>query len=92
MKSCAAAMAIFRPAFPPPVNDTMRTRLSCASTAERLSSATGTTLSTPAGRPASCSTSPSSRHTAGVCGDGLRIKLLPAASANASFFTERISG
>ena len=49
-------------------------------------------MSTPAGRPASCSTSPSSRHTAGVCGDGLRMKLLPAASANASFFTERISG
>ena len=81
LKVLAAARATSWPALGPPVKETIRTRGSSAIWALRASSATGTTFSTPAGRPAWVSTSPRSRLMAGVWGEGFRMKLLPAAMA-----------
>ena len=51
-----------------------------------------TTLNTPAGKPASCSTWAKASVDAGECSDGLTTNVQPAASAGASFQLISISG
>ena len=68
-----------------PVNDTMSTS-GCAT---RWAPASGplpvTTLSTPAGRPASAASSASRSDVTGVSSDGLSTMVLPAAMAGRTF-------
>ena len=51
-----------------------------------------TTFNTPGGRPAACAASASSEQVIGAHSGGLRMQVLPAASAGPSFQVDSISG
>ena len=81
-----------RPAFEPisrptavePVNATLSTP-GWSTTAAPVSPSPVTTLSTPAGMPASSASSPMRRAVSGVCSAGLSTTVHPAARAGATF-------
>ena len=80
----AAVRSSRRPTSVEPVNDSMRVRRSVS-----MASTTGpgsdvvTTLSTPAGSPASCSSAATARAVSGVSAAGLSTAVQPAARAGA---------
>ena len=78
----AASVITARPVLVDPVNETMSTRGSLESNAPTPWSSEVTMLITPAGKSVcSAMISPSTAATHGVSGAGLRIRVLPAASA-----------
>ena len=80
------------PTSPEPVKVMSFTRSSSTSTSPIADEGPTTTLSQPAGRPASCSSSASSSAESGVCEAGLRTTAQPAASAGAILWATRLSG
>ncbi len=87
-----AASTIFLPTSVEPVNATLSTS-SCPDRAAPASPKPGTMLTTPGGNPASSKISASmSAVSGGVCSAGLRMTVLPAASAGASFHDDMSSG
>src|SRR2546421_7549584 len=75
-----------------PVNDTRAMRGSLTSLAPVVAPLPWTTLNTPGGRPAACAASASSEQVSGAHSGGLRMQVLPAASAGPSFQVDSISG
>ena len=82
----------FQPTGPDPVNVIALTRSSSTSTSPISDAGPTTTLSQPAGSPASSSSSASSRAERGVWLAGLRTTAHPAAKAGASLCATRLSG
>src|SRR6478752_3333598 len=87
-----AAWATLAPVGVDPVNATLSTPLWEASASPVERSHPVTTLSTPAGRPASVSTSANATVEAGECSDGLTTQVQPAASSGASLNVNSNSG
>ena len=81
-----------RPGSVPPVKTTFLTSGCSVSAAPAVGPRPGTTLSTPAGMPASRAMSPSSSAVSGVCSDGLSTTVLPVARAGARLFEAIIIG
>jgi hypothetical protein len=88
----AAAWATLMPVAVDPVNATLSTPLCAASDSPVDRSQPVTTLSTPAGRPASCSTCANATVEAGECSEGLTTQVFPAASSGASLKVSSSSG
>ena len=91
--TCSAQPAMIRlPTAVDPVNATLRT--SGCSTSRQPASAPvpTTTCSTPSGMPASSASSPKRIAVSGVVSAGLRIAVLPAASAGPTFHDAISSG
>src|SRR5256885_1938104 len=82
----------FQPTSLDPVNVIMRTRSSSTSTSPISEAGPTRTVSQPSGRPASCSSSASSRAERGVALAGLRTTGQPAASAGAILCATRLHG
>ena len=80
-----------RPAPGEPVIDTIAT-CGCRTSASPTSASPVSTFSTPGGRPDSTASSASRSVVPGVCGDGFRTIVLPAARAGPSFQTAITSG
>ena len=74
-----------------PTNDTAATS-GCASSASTASASPCTTLKTPSGNPASCTSSASSIEADGSFSDGFRTNALPQATALASIHSGTITG
>ncbi len=81
----AAVRMISWPVAVSPVNATLPTPGCAASPPPTTGPGPVTTLSTPAGSPASSASSPSRRAVSGEYDAGLRIAVLPAASAGPTF-------
>ena len=92
MRFPVAALAISLPTSVDPVNATLSTSWWEASAAPAVSPNPGTTLITPSGRPASAISPASRSAVSGVCSAGLRITVLPVASAGPSFQAAMSSG
>ena len=88
----AARSAIPQPTPLEPVKVIIRTRSSPTSTSPISAEGPTSTVSQPAGRPASCSSSASSSADIGVWLAGLRTTGQPAASAGASLWATRLHG
>ena len=88
----AHSTAMWRPTAVEPVNEISFTRGSSKSTRASVGPSPGTTLRTPGGRPAFSKISASFRPTSEVSSDGLRTKVLPVASANATFLSASTTG
>ena len=84
MKFPDAAMMILRPTSTDPVNEIFWTS-GCSVSAAPVPGPPVSRLKTPAGSPASSINSPSRIAVSGVCSAGLRITVLPHASAGATF-------
>ena len=92
LKSAAAATLTARPPASPPVKATLRTS-GCVTSASPASwPKPVTTLITPGGIPASCTSAANSSVEADACSDGLMTTALPAASAGATFQAISSSG
>ena len=90
MRSAAARMTIL-PTSVEPVKATLSTSGWAASAAPGTPSPV-TMLSTPGGKPASMTSSPSRSALSGVCSAGFSTMVQPAASAGAIFHTAISSG
>ncbi len=88
----AAAIPIVTPVSGEPVKLMRRTRSSPTSAAPTSRPTPWTTLSTPAGMPASSARSQSSEQLSGDHSAGLSTTVLPAASAGAHFQVESMNG
>jgi hypothetical protein len=87
-----AACATLAPVAVDPVNAILSTPGCAASASPVVRSQPVTTLSTPAGSPASCRISANTTVDAGECSDGLTTIVQPAASAGASLKVSSSSG
>ena len=87
-----AMPAMRRPTAVLPVKEIARTASCCTIDSPASTPPPWTTLSTPAGRPASCASSASMAAVAGVTSDGLATTVLPAARAGAIFQVNRYRG
>ena len=87
-----AALATAMPVAVDPVNATLSMPACLASASPVERSHPVTTLSTPAGSPASCRISAKATVEAGECSDGLATQTFPAASRGASFQVSSSSG
>ena len=87
-----AARTMCLPTSVEPVNAILSTPSCAASAAPAVSPNPGTTLTTPAGRPASSMSSPSRSADSGVCSAGLSTTVQPVASAGPSFHAAISSG
>ena len=92
LRLSAAACATARPVAVEPVNATLSTPLCEASAAPSSRLDPATTLNTPSGKPASCSTWANASVDAGECSDGLTTNVQPAASPGASLKVISSSG
>jgi hypothetical protein len=81
----AAPVMTLEPTAVDPVNATLSTPECSASGAPASAPKPVTTLNTPGGRPASCSSLANSSVEAGACSAGLTTNVQPAARAGASF-------
>ena len=75
-----------------PVNAILSTSGWAARASPAIAPGPGTTLTTPAGNPASMISSPSRSAVSGVCSAGLNTTVFPAASAGPSFQAAISSG
>src|SRR5688500_17559471 len=87
-----ATRAIWAPVFVPPVNDTALTPGCATIAAPALGPSPCTTLSTPAGNPASAHNSHNRYAVIGVSSLGLATAVFPVAIAGAIFQVKRYSG
>ena len=81
LRLSAAACATARPVAVEPVNATLSTPLCPASAAPSSRLEPATTLNTPSGNPASCSTCANASVDAGECSDGLTTNVQPGGQA-----------
>ena len=86
-----APAAIFLPTSVEPVKATLSTS-AWSTSAAPASPKPGSTLTTPAGTPASSSSSPSRSAVSGVCSAGLRTTVLPAVIAGITLKAAIVSG
>ena len=91
MSESAALRAMSLPVPTSPVSESMATSGWRTSRSPAVSPWPHTTLKTPAGKMSSA-TSASRSAVSGVSSDGLRMKVLPAASAGPSFHVAMLSG
>jgi hypothetical protein len=87
----AVALRIMRPTSVEPVKAILST-CGCSTSAAPARPSPVTTLTTPAGTPASRQSSPSRSADSGVCSAGFRTTVLPHASAGPSFHDAISSG
>ena len=92
MAVVAAASSTVRPTRVEPVNETMSTSGCRSSTAPQSAPVPVSTLTTPAGMPASVAISANSRLVSGVSSDGLSTIVFPAAIAGRIFHAPICSG